>query len=155
MKPDKKTAEDRGEAIDLMGPLILSQGSKHRPELMDIAMDLAARSSGFRHSLTPGIYQALAKLVRTMNCYYSNLIEDHNTHPIDIERSMENDYSQDPKKRDLQLEAKAHILCQQWIDEGGLAGHVYTVDGLKKIHRHVKGRLKIYRRGGVKVYHSG
>ena len=48
-----------------------------------------------------------------MNCYYSNLIEGHDTHPIDIERAMRNDYSADPKKRNLQLEAKAHIAVQK------------------------------------------
>lgn len=135
MKPDKKAAEDSGETPGLMEPLTLSKGSRHRPELTDIALDLAAKSSGFRRSLPPGIYQALAKLVRTMNCYYSNLIEDHNTHPVDIERSMEGDYSRDPKKRDLQLEAKAHVICQKWIDGGGLKGRSYTVDGLLEIHR--------------------
>jgi len=30
-----------------------------------------------------------------MNCYYRNLIEGHDTHPIDIERALENDYSKD------------------------------------------------------------
>ncbi|MFQ5671855.1 MAG: Fic family protein [Nitrospinales bacterium] len=135
MKADKNQAKDRGESINLMEPLLLSQGSKYRPELMDIAMDLASKSSGFRRSLAPGIYRALAKLIRTMNCYYSNLIEDHNTHPIDIERSMEGNYSQDPKKRDLQLEARAHIICQQWIDDGGLTGRAYRVDGVLEIHR--------------------
>lgn len=135
MKADKMQLEDRGESIGLMEPLLLSQTSKHRSELMDIAMDLASRSSGFRRSLAPGVYQALAKLVRTMNCYYSNLIERHNTHPVDIERSMEGDYSQDPVKRDLQLEAKAHIICQQWIDGGGLTGRAYTVEGIMEIHR--------------------
>ena len=57
-----------------------------------------------------------------MNCYYSNLIEGHNTHPVDIERALKNDYSQDQGKRDLQLEAKAHIAVQSWIDTGGLKG---------------------------------
>ena len=28
-----------------------------------------------------------------MNCYYSNLIEGHDTHPVDIERALKNDYS--------------------------------------------------------------
>ena len=135
MEADQGQIEDRGESIRLMEPLLLSQDSKCRPELMDIAMDLASKSSGFRRSLAPGIHEALAKLVRTMNCYYSNRIENHNTHPIDIERSLEDDYSQNPKKRDLQLEAKAHIICQQWIDEGGLAGRTYTADGLLEIHR--------------------
>ena len=55
-----------------------------------------------------------------MNCYYSNLIEGHDTHPVDIERALKGDYSPDAQKRDLQLEAKAHIAVQQWIDRGGL-----------------------------------
>jgi len=135
MITDKERAEDRGESVGLMEPLALSQDSKHRSELMDIAMDLVAKSSGFRRSLAPDIYSALAELVRIMNCYYSNLIEDHNTHPIDIERAMEDDVSDDPKKRNLQLEAKAHVLCQQWIDAGGLTGRAYTVAGLMEIHR--------------------
>lgn len=135
MEADLREAEDRGEGTGLMDPLLLSEGSRHRPELLDLAVELASKSSGFRRSLPPGIYTALAKLVRTMNCYYSNLIEDHNTHPIDIERSMENDYIQDEQKRDLQLEAKAHVICQEWIDDGGLKGRAYTVEGLLEIHQ--------------------
>jgi len=57
-----------------------------------------------------------------VNCYYSNLIEGHDTHPIYIERALKNDYSQDIRKRDLQIEAKAHIAVQTWIDSGGLKG---------------------------------
>jgi len=34
---------------------------------------------------------------------------------------LRNDYSKDTRKRDLQLEAKAHITVQQWIDGGALA----------------------------------
>jgi len=55
--------------------------------------------------------------VRSMNCYYSNLIEGHDTHPIDIDqRALKNDYSADPSKaRNLQLESQgAHIAVQQW-----------------------------------------
>ncbi|MFQ5544118.1 MAG: Fic family protein [Nitrospiria bacterium] len=131
MKPD---AEDRRESIGLMEPMLISEGSRHRSALMDLAVDLIAKSSGFRRSLPGGIYTALAKLVRIMNCYYSNLIEDHNTHPVDIEKSMEGDYSNDPEKRNLQLEAKAHVVCQEWIDEGNLKGRVYTSEGLLEIH---------------------
>ena len=69
-----------------------------------------------------------------MNCYYSNLIEGHDTHPVDIERAFKNDYSNDPRKRDLQLEAKAHIRVQQWIDAGGLAGRSLSLAGIKEIH---------------------
>jgi Fic family protein len=70
-----------------------------------------------------------------MNCYYSNLIEGHDTHPIDIERALKNDYSNDPRKRDLQLEAKAHIAVQQWIDAGGLAGRTVSAESIREIHQ--------------------
>jgi Fic family protein len=70
-----------------------------------------------------------------MNCYYSNLIEGHDTHPIDIERALNGEYSEDAKKRDLQLEAKAHIAVQQWIDGGGVKGRAVTADTLREIHR--------------------
>jgi Fic family protein len=70
-----------------------------------------------------------------MNCYYTNLIEGHDTHPVDIERALKNDYSEDAHKRDLQLEAKAHITVQKWIDGGGLKGRALTSDGIREIHR--------------------
>ena len=131
----KRTIEDRGEAIGLMESMLVSEGSRLRAELADLAIELAGRAAGFRHSLAGGVLIALADLVRAMNCYYSNLIEGHDTHPVDIERALKGDYSDDPKKRDLQLEAKAHIEVQQWIDEQGLVGRATTAEGLREIHR--------------------
>ncbi len=58
-----------------------------------------------------------------MNCYYSNLIEGHDTHPHDIDRALIADYSSRPEKRALQLEARAHIEVQRMID-GGQAPNV-------------------------------
>jgi Fic family protein len=118
-----------------MEPLLLSEGSRHRSALTDLSVELAARASGFRRSLPPGVFMALADLVRAMNCYYSNLIEGHDTHPIDIERALKNDYSQDETKRNLQLEAKAHITVQQWIDGGGLKGREATTAAACEIHK--------------------
>jgi hypothetical protein len=126
---------DRGEATTAMEPLIIEEGSRHRGALSDLALDLVARSSGFRRSLPDGVRSALADLVRSMNCYYSNLIEGHDTHPIDIERALKNDYSQDRRKRELQVEAKAHIEVQQWIDRGGLAGKAAAAGSVCEVHR--------------------
>ena len=134
-KADMKAAADRGEGIALMEPLILSEGSRHRPELTDLALELAQRSAGFRRSLPENLLPSLATLVRAMNCYYSNLIEGHDTHPVDIERALQGDYSKDPKKRDLQLEAKAHIAVQHWIDEGSLRGRAVAAGSIREIHR--------------------
>ncbi len=82
-----------------------------------------------------GVVTALADLVRAMNCYYSNLIEGHDTHPVDIERALKKDYSADPEQRNLQLEAEAHVTVQKWIDEGGLKGRATTTDAILEIHR--------------------
>jgi Fic family protein len=59
---------------------------------------------------------AIGELVRSMNCYYSNLIEGHDTHPHDIDRALAADYSTNPQRRALQLEARAHIEVQRMID---------------------------------------
>ena len=124
MEPDFNGAgnepRDRGELLGLIEPLLISESSPRRTELADLALELAQITAGLRNSLPDGVMTALADLVRAMNCYYSNLIEGHDTHPIDIERALKNDYSADSGKRNLQLEAKAHIAVQQWIDEGGL-----------------------------------
>jgi Fic family protein len=70
-----------------------------------------------------------------MNCYYSNLIEGHDTHPIDIELALKGDYSKDAKKRDLQLEARAHIAVQHWMDSGALGHRATASDAILETHR--------------------
>jgi Fic family protein len=52
-----------------------------------------------------------------MNCYYSNLIEGHDTHPREIDRALADDFSTEPGKRALQHEAVAHIKLQTKIDQ--------------------------------------
>jgi Fic family protein len=136
IKADIKPVSDRQERPSLMEPLVIGESSRHRPELIDLALELTQKSAGFRRSLPASLSVSLAALVRSTNCYYSNLIEGHDTHPIDIERALQNDYSRDRQKRDLQLEAKAHIAVQEWIDLGGLAGRrAVTVESIREIHR--------------------
>src|SRR5579883_3192661 len=131
---DIKAPEDRGESIGLMEPLLIGESSRHRADLTDLALDLAAKSAGFRRALPESLVSSLADLVRAMNCYYSNLIEGHDTHPIDIERALKGDYSANAMKRDLQLEAKAHITVQEWIDKDGLKGRAATSESIREIH---------------------
>ena len=141
-KPDIKAAKitdskgsDRGELVKSMEPLLIAQDSRYRTVLTDLALDLTAHSASLRSSLPEGLLAALSQLVRAMNCYYSNLIEGHDTHPVDIERALKNDYSTDSEKRNLQFEAKAHIAVQQWIDEGSLVGQAASMEGICEIHR--------------------
>ena len=118
-----------------MEPLLIGESSSSRSDLADLALELTEKSVGLTKSLPPKIVDPLASLVRSMNCYYSNLIEGHDTHPIDIERALNEDFSVDPKQRDLQLEAKAHIAVQEWIDEGGLDGRIAQAKAILETHR--------------------
>jgi Fic family protein len=128
--------EDRGELVSVMEPMTLGDGYRYRGHVHDLALELAQKSAGFERSLPANLLPSLADLVRAMNCYYSNLIEGHDTHPVDIERALRNDYSSDSKKRDLQLEAKAHIAVQKWIDDGGLTAiGAVTAEVICEVHR--------------------
>ena len=86
--------------------------------LESLAIELPLTAGQFSGRLAPRVRFAIGELVRSMNCYYSNLIEGHDTHPHDIERALAADYSSRPEKRALQLEARAHIEVQRMIDGG-------------------------------------
>lgn len=128
-------SEDRGETVGLMEPMRISESSRWRGEIGELAVDLTYKAAEFKASLPKGIRTALCDLVRNMNCYYSNLIEDRYTHPIAIEKALNEVYDTDPSKRNLQLEAKAHIAVQRWIDEGNLPGAPTTELSIREIHR--------------------
>jgi Fic family protein len=134
MKPDILSV-DKGEDPFLMEPLLISQTSRFREALIDLVLTLVQKAASFRHSLPPSLVTSLADLVRAMNCYYSNFIEGHETHPVDIERALKNDFSSDVYNRNLQREALAHVEVQRWIDAGGLPGSAsVTVQGVRELH---------------------
>jgi Fic family protein len=114
---------------------------KDRPELENLATDLVAKANTLAGRLHPVMRASVGDLVRSMNCYYSNLIEGHNTLPIDIDRALNNDLSKEPERRNLQLEARAHIEVQQLIDRGEAPSPVVSVDFIIWTHRNFCERL--------------
>jgi Fic family protein len=86
--------------------------------LEDEVVTLIAEANQLAGRVHPILRESIGDLVRSMNCYYSNLIEGHNTHPRDIDRALANDFSNEPERRELQQEAVAHIHVQQLIDTG-------------------------------------
>lgn len=112
-------------------------------DLEDLAMDLATKASGLASQLPPAVQRGVGDLVRSMNCYYSNLIEGHDTHPRDIDRALtQADFSTDPQKRALQHEAVAHIEVQRLIDHhDDLPVLTTSVDYLLWLHREFCKRL--------------
>lgn len=112
--------------------------------LENLAFDLAREASELSGQLHPVVRRSVADLVRSMNCYYSNLIEGHNTHPRDIDRALAADYSNDPHRRDLQLEARAHIEVQRIIDSRtGFPQPVATRAFIEWTHREFCSRLPL------------
>lgn len=105
---------ETSESITLMEPMLPPDGEKG---LEDLALEMATKASGLASQVPLAVQRGIGDLVRSMNCYYSNLIEGHDTHPRDIDRALSHaDYSTDEQKRALQREAVAHIEVQRLID---------------------------------------
>jgi Fic family protein len=96
-----------------MEPCILDEANT---EILDLVASLSAAAHTLGARLHPSSGTALADLMRAMNCYYSNLIEGHNTAPRDIERALSNQFEAADERRNLQLEARAHIRVQRKVD---------------------------------------
>jgi Fic family protein len=106
--------------------------------LSDLIAELAQASAVLGARLHPVSAASLAELVRVMNCYYSNLIEGHNTRPRDIERALADDLSSDAPRRNLQLEARAHIHVQREVDAlfaSGSYGEPGSCERIRWLHR--------------------
>ena len=84
--------------------------------IADVTADLAAAAAKLGHGLHPRAAASLAALVRAMNSYYSNLIEGNLTRPRDIERALAGEFDADEGRRNLQLEAAAHVRVQAAVD---------------------------------------
>lgn len=93
--------------------------------LADLTVELQREAAQLGRGLHPDSAAELADLVRMMNCYYSNLIEGHNTRPKDIERALAG-AEIEPERRSLALEAKAHVEVQREIDAMHRGGRLPT-----------------------------
>ncbi len=105
-------------------------------ELLDLAVMVIKESARLTGSLHPITCKSLVDFLRIINSYYSNLIEGHKTHPIDIEKAMGKNYADDPVKRDLQIESEIHVYLEREIeDETDLDSiRVTSPDFIKSIH---------------------
>lgn len=103
----------RVETVQRIEPTRLDE---HSEAVSDVVADLAAAAALLARALHPKTAANLAALVRVMNAYYSNLIEGHDTRPSDIERALAGEFDTDRGRRNLQLEAAAHVRVQAQID---------------------------------------
>ena len=101
------------ESVSRIEPARLEEVSE---AMSDVIAELAAAAAALSRVLHPRTAENLASLVRIMNTYYSNLIEGHDTRPP-ISRAHSPVNSRTTKvRRDLQIEAAAHVRVQAQID---------------------------------------
>lgn len=124
------------EDVQRIEPAYLEEAIPAR--VTDVIADLTSSASSLGRALHPRSAQSLADTVRIMNTYYSNLIEGHNTRPRDIERALRGDLDNDRDRRNLQLEATAHVRIQAHIDElhqNGQLPEPASGDWILSLHR--------------------
>ena len=119
-----------------MTPLFPEKGEA---DLRELAASLIKKSVSLTGIFNHDTRLAIARLVEPMNSYYSNLIEGHNTHPLDIEKALKKDYSKEPKKKMLQLESQAHVLVnrvmKEILHENSLHRNVYQGSFICWLHK--------------------
>jgi Fic family protein len=123
------------EPVSRIEPARLEQPSE---AIGDIVAELSAKTATLAQALHPRTAANLASLVRIMNAYYSNLIEGHNTLPKDIERAIAGKLDEAEDRRNLQLEAAAHVRVQAEIDEMASRGQLpapTSLDFIQWLHR--------------------
>ncbi len=107
-------------------------------QIADLTAELSAAAAGLGRALHPHTAANLADVVRIMNTYYSNLIEGHETRPRDIERALAGEFDRDEGRRNLQVEAAAHVRVQSEIDRLGAGSSMpepASVDFIRWLHR--------------------
>src|ERR1700720_99442 len=106
--------------------------------ISDVVAELSAAAAKLGHALNPQTATSLAGVVRIMNTYYSNLIEGHNTRPRDIARALAGELDEDNERRNLQLEAAAHVRVQAEVDRMAAEGRLpepASIDFIRRLHR--------------------
>jgi Fic family protein len=81
-------------------------------ELSGLPFALIRGAERLGNALHPVTRKSVAGLVRSMNSYYSNLIEGHRTTPQDIDAALTKHFSANAAHRSLQILHLAHIEVQ-------------------------------------------
>jgi Fic family protein len=153
VKTNGKTSGKMRASISLIEPLMPSVENR---QLIDLASELIEVAANLNQSVHPVLRRELGKLVRSMNCYYSNLIEGHRTLPKDIERALNEDFVDDERTKNLQLEALAHIKVQEKIDLNLAIGSAESQERICWLHQEFASHippsmLQITNKSGAKI----
>ena len=102
--------------------------------LADKSVELIEAAGALRGMLQPELREELGKLVRSLDCHYSNGIEGVWIDPVDIESAGSGTWK-------VPLEAVAHVAVQGKIDRSEAPSPCGSGEFARWVHRELCGRL--------------
>ncbi|HTI72916.1 MAG TPA: Fic family protein [Candidatus Limnocylindria bacterium] len=113
-------------------------------KLISLSGEVVRRSERLRGKLHPVSRRKVADLVRSMNSYYSNLIEGHRTKPSDIDTALKREFTGNSDQRSLQQLHWAHVETHRWMEHSLTAipkPAICSPEFLCQVHREFYTRL--------------
>ncbi|MYM69162.1 Fic family protein [Pseudoduganella sp. FT55W] len=110
-------------------------------ELYPVAENIVTASVKLTAAAHATTRAALRELMRQMNSYYSNRIEGQSTHPLNIARALQHDFSTRPDEARLQRIALAHIEAEQALEHRLAGSSALSSAFLIAAHREMYERL--------------
>lgn len=116
-------------------PAELSSGNIIQ-ELLVLSEDIVVKSAMLEANYNPIVINAIKEMLRNVNSYYSNQIEAEGTHPIDTEKAMRKEYSNNDKEKKLQMLSVAHVKTQESLEKSISDGNnPVSKEFIKNIHK--------------------
>jgi len=119
-----------------MEPLFPASG---RGELTALSVAIIKKAGELTTALPSVVVRReVAQIVCEMNSYYSNLIEGHKTMPRDIEKALNNDFSEQEDDRRNQRMSVAHIQTEKSMHQrlnDARETDVYSPEFINWLHR--------------------
>lgn len=119
-----------------ISPFIPSAQVLEASDLTDKVIAITKASARLAAYLPEDTRMTIIRHMAVINSYYSNLIEGNRTRPHEIREAQRGNFSEDPAKRDLQMESVAHIRVQDWIREQSPdQDEIFSPEFIQAVHR--------------------
>lgn len=115
-------------------------------KLHQIGSEVIRRAERLRGALHPLTRKGVVDLVRSMNSYYSNLIEGHRTTPREIDAALRREFSGNVRQRNVQQLHWAHVETQRWMESQlphQRPATICSAEFLCELHREFYRRLPV------------
>ena len=117
-------------------PFIPQESALQQHGIFDLVTQLDRQAARLTGMMPTESADTIRRHMAVINSYYSNLIEGNRTLPHEIREAQRGHYSEDPVKRDHQLESVAHIKVQEWVENQALTLEtVCSTEFILALHR--------------------